>query len=366
MNSFMILILFLVGLASSAVAPGTGECSAYTQQIDCLNSGYCKWNGSSCVLYTSNQDCYRIDEIGACRANGKYESLCMPLDLLNIEYKNVCGITTTIDYNFVRYPIVTTGYPHFSISGLTLAQLKVAKPQINFLFQVLTVNIQIAPNKELQDILDLYKEYEVTFQNVTVHPYYLEKCLFQTLQNLRDDTQPLSSTDKQNTLTKFWSIVQVYQKKMAFYSKHYQTNYYFLNFAQTTFSRLYITIEGQDHTTSLTWVKYQRNGYIQAVSYTPKLFGINDALTDVVYINVIAEDGISFINIENMEIIYTQTTGTLTNISRQLKFISDKTQIPHTFSSSLTSTPCDEIERTCKFTLPSPLIDSQFIFYIQK
>lgn len=31
MNSFMILILFLVGLASSAVAPGTGECSAYTQ-----------------------------------------------------------------------------------------------------------------------------------------------------------------------------------------------------------------------------------------------------------------------------------------------------------------------------------------------
>lgn len=41
--------------------------------------------------------------------------------------------------------------------------------------------------------------------------------------------------------------------------------------------------------------------------------------------NVIAEDGTPFVNIEDMEIVYTQTTGTLINVSRQLKFIPDKT-----------------------------------------
>ncbi|CAD8201290.1 unnamed protein product [Paramecium pentaurelia] len=362
----MIFIILFVGFVQSSVPPGTGECSVYTTQNDCLNSGYCKWSGSSCGLYTSDQDCYRIDEIGACRINGKYQTLCTPLDLVSIEYKNVCGVSATVDYNYVRYPIINNGYSTYSISGLTVAQLKVAKPQMNFLYQILTVNIQVAQNSELQEILDLYQEYEPAFLNATVHPFYLEKCLFQTLQNLRDDTTILTKAEKENTITKFWNIVQVYQKKMAIYSKHYQTNYYFLNFAQTTFSRLFISIEGQDHTTSLTWIKYERNGFIQVISYTPKFFGINDALTDVIYVNVVAEDGTPFVKIENMEIIYTQTTGTLTNIARQLQFISDKKQVPHTFSSSLTSTPCDDIERTCKFTLPSPLTDSQFIFYIQK
>ncbi|CAD8209160.1 unnamed protein product [Paramecium octaurelia] len=362
----MILILLLVGYVYSATTPGTEECNVYTSESDCLNSGYCKWNGGSCGLYTQAQDCYRVDEIGACRANGKYQNLCVPLDLVSIEYKNVCGTSNTVDFNYVRYPKMTTGYPTYSISGLTVAQLKIAKPQMNFLYQILTVNIQMAQNKELQDILDLYKEYESAFLNITVHPFYLEKCLFQTLQNLRDDTTTLSTAEKQNTLTKFWGVAQVYQKKMATYSKHYQTNYYFLNFAQTTFSRLYISIEGQDHTTSLTWVKYERNGFVQAISYTPKFFGINDALTDVVYVNVIASDGSTFVNIENMEIVYTQTSGTMANTPRQLHFINDKSQVPHTISSSITSTICDDVERTCKFTLPSPLTDSQFIFYIQK
>ena len=145
----MILILFLIGLGLCSVLPGTGECTVYTSLSECQNSGYCKWTGVQCTLYTSSDDCYRIDERGACTIGGKYETICQPLDTVAIEYVNVRGITTKIDYNFVRFAKVTTGNPSYSISGLKVDQLKVATPQMNFLYQVLTVNIQIASNKEL-------------------------------------------------------------------------------------------------------------------------------------------------------------------------------------------------------------------------
>lgn len=58
--------------------------------------------------------------------NGIYSSiggssLCEPLSKLENEYKNVCGITNIIDYNYVRYPIITTGFSTHSLAGLTVA-----------------------------------------------------------------------------------------------------------------------------------------------------------------------------------------------------------------------------------------------------
>jgi len=87
-----------------------------------LATGYCTWT-TSCVALTVPADCYRIDEIGACRGTGVYVASCTALSALNVQYSNVCAKSpaTTIDYNDVRFPIVTSGYPDYSLTGLTIS-----------------------------------------------------------------------------------------------------------------------------------------------------------------------------------------------------------------------------------------------------
>ncbi|CAD8098189.1 unnamed protein product [Paramecium primaurelia] len=367
----MILLFIIIGIIKSN-APGTLSCITYLSEQLCEEPGYCIWNGTTCQEYTQNQDCYRINEVGACRENGIYSSiggsgLCEPLIKLENDYKNVCGITNIVDYNYVRYPIITTGFSTHSLAGQTVAQLKMSAPQQNFIYQVLSVNIQIAKNPDLQIILDLYKTYEAELVKVYIHPYQIEKALIQTLQNLRDDTTSLSPVDKQATMTKFWTLVDVYLKRLQIHKKNYQSYNYFLNFLQGSFSRLFLTIKGQGHMITISWSKYKKNGIIQIISYSPKLVGILNALSDIIFVNVLGEDKTSFTDIENMKISYLQESGTLTNVVRKLKFISDKTQIPHQLMTyTINSAICNSNERECEFSLPSPLSNSTFVFYVEQ
>ncbi|CAD8191703.1 unnamed protein product [Paramecium octaurelia] len=367
----MILLFIIIGITKSN-APGTLSCPSFLSEFLCEEPGYCFWDGTKCQDYTQNQDCYRINEIGACRDNGIYSSvggssLCEPLSKLENEYKNVCGITNIVDYNYIRYPIITTGFSTHSLAGLTVAQLKISAPQQNYIYQVLSVNIQIAKNPDLQLILDLYKTYEGELVKAYIHPYQIEKALVQTLQNLRDDTTSLSSGDKQATIIKFWSIMDVYLKRLQIHKKNYQSYNYFLNFLQCSFSRLFLTLKGQGHTITISWSKFKKNGLIQLISYSPKIMGITTALSDLIYVNILGEDATAYTDIENMKISYIQESGTLTNVVRKLMFISDKTQIPHqVMTYTINSAACDSTERECEFSFPSPLTNSTFTFYVEQ
>lgn len=71
-------------------------------------------------------DCYRINEIGACRPSGVYSGTCAPIASLNVQYENVCTTPTSnnkVDYNYVRFPISTTGLATHSLTGITVADL---------------------------------------------------------------------------------------------------------------------------------------------------------------------------------------------------------------------------------------------------
>ena len=114
----------------------------------------------------------------------------------------------------------------------------------------------------------------------------------------------------------------------------------------------------------MSWIKYTKNGYIQVISYAPKVFGITDALSDVIFVRVIDEASVAFTGIEGMQVTYAQSAGTLTNVIRTLKYISDKTAFPHTFTTTVSSPACDAVALTCVFTLVSPLSIDTFAFYI--
>ncbi|CAD8163514.1 unnamed protein product [Paramecium pentaurelia] len=283
-------LLFWLGYT----APGQLTCDStnFPTEISCKTSGYCKWT-TTCVPYTMPTECYKINEIGACRSGGVYATPtptnCYQINSLNVQYENVCtpNSDNKIDYNYVRFPISNTGLATHSLTGITVADLQTKTLQADYLYQVFTVNIQLATNAQLNDILDLYVIYDEELVKTTTHPYYIEKALFQTIQNIRDDTT-ITPTLRGATLVKFWQLADIFLYRVRTFSKHYQTNYYILNFAQTTFSRLYLTINGQEHTTTFSWTSYTKNGYVQVISYPGTQFGIpTTALSDVYYVKII-------------------------------------------------------------------------------
>ncbi|CAD8124152.1 unnamed protein product [Paramecium sonneborni] len=366
----MIILFIFIGIVKSD-SPGTILCNTYFSEQLCEDPGYCQWDGSICQPYTQNTDCYRIDEAGACRENGIYSSLggsglCEPLDVLENDYKNVCGITNIVDDEFIRYPIIKTGFSTHSLSGLTVTQLKISAPQYNYIYQVLSVNLQIAKNPDLQAILDLYKTYEAELLKNSIHPYQIEKPLVQTLQNLRDDTVTLLP-DKQNTFKKFWILAEIYLKRLQTHKQNYQSYNYFLNFLQVPFSRLFLTLHKKSHIITISWTKYKKNGLIQLISYSPKIVGITNALSDVIFLNILSLEGTVYMDIEDMKVSYIQKSGTLSNVVRKMKFISDKTQIPHIFETNvINSAVCNSVMRECEYSLQSPLQQGTFAFYLEQ
>lgn len=71
-------------------------------------------------------DCYKINEIGACRTSGVYVSgTCKAITALNVQYENVCTSKSdsTVDYNYVRFPISNIGLATHSLTGITVADL---------------------------------------------------------------------------------------------------------------------------------------------------------------------------------------------------------------------------------------------------
>lgn len=81
-------LTFLLFWISNA-APGQALCSTLATDVLCKASGYCLWT-TTCVALTMPTDCYKVNEIGACRAGGVYISNCYAISALNVQYENVC------------------------------------------------------------------------------------------------------------------------------------------------------------------------------------------------------------------------------------------------------------------------------------
>lgn len=128
-------LLFWLGYT----APGQLACNPtnFATEALCKASGYCTWT-TACGPYTMPADCYRINEIGACRAGGVYAATtnCFPIGTLNVQYENVCtpDANFKIDYNYVRFPISNTGLATHSLTGITVTDLKTKTPQADYLY----------------------------------------------------------------------------------------------------------------------------------------------------------------------------------------------------------------------------------------
>ncbi|CAD8175172.1 unnamed protein product [Paramecium octaurelia] len=365
---FLTFLLFWLG---STLPPGQTACSPanFPTEALCKAAGYCKWT-TQCDPYTMPADCYRINEIGACRPSGVYTANCYPITSLNVQYENVCtpNSNNKIDYNYVRFPITTTGLATHSLTGITVADLQTKTPKADFLYQVFTVNLQLATNSQLNAILDLYIAYQPELVKTTTHPYYIEKALFQTIQNIRDDTT-MTPALKGATLTKFWQLASIFLERVRTFSKHYQTNYYILNFAQTTFSRLYLTVNGQEHTTTLSWLSYTKNGYVQVISYPAVQFGIAaaTAFSDVYYVKIIddAATPAPFTGLAlTVTYIYSGTTYTIA-IANKLVKITDKaagTYAEDATTIAYDSTKSDIASKKLVYALSG---SADYIFYIK-
>ncbi|CAD8112743.1 unnamed protein product [Paramecium primaurelia] len=357
-------ICLLIGLSVSLII--TTPCSSVAL-TDCNASGYCTLSADS--LSCQSLPCYKINEIGACRESPAvaYDAvLCSGLSSLDLRYDNVCGPAGILDYAYVRLPLQKTGSAIYSTTGMTVSQIQaetVAATRNNLLTQLFSLNLYAASNTELNSILSLYIDYKNDMTGLTgfamSHPYYLEKAIYASLQNFRDDSD--ATKDQTTTLTNIWSLSDTLLLRLRTFRKFYSTSYFFVNFAHTQFSRTYLSIKAQYSVFSLKWTQYSSNGYVQLITFAPQQFtGFSGALSDAIMFNIIDTSGgaytlgytLTWLITDNTKITCTVETASYLHIINRDTLVEQTPTVDiHTYCSlSGTTRRCD---------IPSTVIDAQ-------
>ncbi|KAM3138537.1 hypothetical protein pb186bvf_009289 [Paramecium bursaria] len=273
----------------------TSACSSYSQ-ADCLNTGYCKWD-TTCV----NQDCYLVTEASACRTQGAFVGAlvgtCIPVDVYSLSYDNVCMDSgqTTVPYPFIRLPFDNSGSPTQAVTGYLVQNIMTTLTPSQYVQQLFTVNAQKATSSQLSDILDAY--IHLINLLLTQHPYYIEKIVVDSLQNIRDDVT-LIGAPKQALLTKVWTIADQWRVRVKTFKSQYTSDYYFLQFASTALFRLQLAVVSgvstNQETITATWTSYSDNGYLSMIYMKMSQFGIYESqASGGVSISVQKSDGSS-------------------------------------------------------------------------
>ncbi|CAD8073782.1 unnamed protein product [Paramecium primaurelia] len=347
-------ILLIVNLITSSAAqtyvgetPCTGLSSGSCTASAISGIGYCYWESTCQTL-----PCYMIDEVAACRAGsglitGGASTLCDSLETFSLQYDNVCCEKTEgkLNYAFVRFVKTTDGYFDKASDGTTTLTSLTSQTSAN-IFLLYTVNIwKIMPSfttlptvanfqSQLGAILNQYKTLATALHDLPdSHPFYLERTVYQSLQLLRDFIvlQTTSqNTMRDNILQQIWSIALIALFRMTkFQPNYYQTNYYFINFAIIPYSRNSIIINGQQHSTKIDWSSYAygSNGYLMVYSFPPEMFGIKNALSDVICLRPIVGSSPVYNAAENtfdtgfkpLTITWSWTDTSLTVVAANLK-----------------------------------------------
>ncbi|CAD8119882.1 unnamed protein product [Paramecium sonneborni] len=286
----IILISAILNVVNSYI--GDPTCISQVTQSTCQNLGYCFWDGLTCQV----EDCYKIDEIAACRPSGFLHTtapiICNSLELEAYFYQiyaNVCNDPSDdpneLIQHYIRYQEPKNGYADKSLNGNNLNYWNTNVPQYGSISQIYTIQILKQDMSQLDQTLDIYIKYLTLFLSDTYWTYDQEKSISYMFQQLRDDTT-LASINKKLMIGKVWQIVDNLFERFRIIGNNYTAIYPLYSINQVALSRLQTELSGRKHVATFKWGQYQYNGYIQVMGYDLHQFGFVGQLTQVYEINI--------------------------------------------------------------------------------
>ncbi|CAD8154659.1 unnamed protein product [Paramecium octaurelia] len=345
MKKFLILFTSL-----SYALSQTANCVGMSSSACATNSGYCYWTGSACQL----AECHKVTDVRACRTSVSgylvAQSKCTEILSIDPNFLNQCMEydQTTMMYAYARFPTdITQLYSTKTTSGYLVTTIMTAKYTSQYKYEILTVNILTASSAELLNIMNAYVQMQYDLADPEIHPSYLEKAIYESMQAIRDDvTLTFSSTPnkKQDYYTVLWRMTDAYFLKLRSYQPFYISNKYLINFGFSHFNRFLLTLTSQYQSTQIQWAAYSDNGYLELLVIPAEQFGIIGSLSDIIIIRPSKLDG------SDASLTFTlkwqwSYTGTQPQSNANL-YSFDKVEM-NTFT-SVVSAGCNTSTKTCQ------------------
>ncbi|CAD8163512.1 unnamed protein product [Paramecium pentaurelia] len=349
----MLKKLLILIASLNCVFSQTIDCAGMIE-TSCTAAGYCFWTGSACQL----AECHKVSDIRACRSslNGflVVNNKCTEIPSINSNFLNQCMEydQTTMMYSYVRFPPDISQLSSSQTSdGYLVTTIMTAKYTSKYKFEILTVNILTASTLQLMNIMNAYIQMQYDLADPQIHPLYLEKAIYESMQVIRDDvTLTLTGTNKrQDYYTLLWRMTDAYFLKLRSYQPFYISSKYLINFGFSHFNRLSLTLISQYQTTLISWSTYNDNGYLELLVIPAEQFGILSSLSDIIIIRPSNIDG------SDATLSYTlkwtwSYTGTQPTSSANL-YTFDKIEMNGFTSQG--SAGCDTSTKTCTINISS-------------
>ncbi|CAD8128026.1 unnamed protein product [Paramecium sonneborni] len=269
----MISLIFLLFGVSENLNLGEIQCDQFNDEGSCRQSGYCQWSGQCYGQY-----CHLIDEVQSCRSNGAMSSKCTAVPYTPLQYVQSCYEKTFTEQKVYYYRHVSDlRIEEIQQTSVLLGDLINEERTITNMFRLYNLDIISRQNDELNQILDLYISYATIFISEYSHPYYLERIIYEAIQNIRDDNK-ITVQQKQNTMPKIEQLLDIYYVRLKSFSEYYYTQYNFINFNQIHLKYLILEYQGL---ATITWTSYESNGMLQVTVLSAEIFGKQSPLTPI-------------------------------------------------------------------------------------
>ncbi|CAD8193260.1 unnamed protein product [Paramecium octaurelia] len=266
----LVLILFRV---SDGLNLGEIPCNQFNNEGMCRQSGYCQWSGQCYRQY-----CHLIDEVAACRNAGALTLYCVALPYIPLQLAQTCYEITSsgLKAYYSRYVSDLT-IDVIQETSILLSDLINGERSITNMLRLYNLDVLSRQNEELNQILDLYISFAEILITQYSHPYYLERIIYESIQNIRDDTR-LAVSQKKSTMNKIVEMLDIYYLRLKTFSEYYYTQYNFINFNQVHLKYLSLQYSGL---ATITWTEYETNGMLQVTVLYAEVFGKQSPLTPI-------------------------------------------------------------------------------------
>ncbi|CAD8119690.1 unnamed protein product [Paramecium sonneborni] len=283
----MIMIIF-VSLIGNIYCQAIGTISCFTlDQITCENSGYCYWKNSQCL----SLQCHLVNNLAACRSGGALENLCKQVSYTPPQFiASCCNIAYTAQKIYLYRFLSDLSEEDKAQTQASIIQLSSEQPSVQAMDKLFQLDFLSSSQAQLCAILDLYIKQAAILIGKYSHPYYLERAIYESLQNVRDDLYS-DSLQRSSTICKILELIDIYYQRLNTYSEKYYTVYNFVNFNHIHLKYLGFQFQQQIF---LSWETYPENGFFELTVIYPQIFGIQNAVSPIFMIQITNEINLKY------------------------------------------------------------------------
>ncbi|CAD8206211.1 unnamed protein product [Paramecium octaurelia] len=264
----MIIIIFIALFSNCYGLIGQASCSGLSES-QCLDSGYCYVEGTQC----KPQFCHLVTELAACRPGGALNIDCMEVPYTPPQFVASCQSVTYTAQKIYLYRFISDLSPEDRLQ----TSVTIEQPSVEAMEKLYRIDLLSSSNTQLNNYLDLYLNQAPVLIGEYSHPYYLERAIYESLQNIRDDVY-ISKLQRSDTMVKILELIDIYYQRLSTYSEKYYTVYNFVNFNHIHFKYLGFSFQSL---IELSWTTYPENGFFSLTVIYPQIFGIQSAVSPI-------------------------------------------------------------------------------------